>query len=113
VAADHHSEYLARAIAGLTPEGHAKVDGLLDELAREAGMRPSLVEFARARRIEADLGRPELSPVEEPELTEPERNALLAGFIAIRDAEHMDDVANWANAVIALLEDEAGYQGVF
>jgi hypothetical protein len=110
---DHHSEYLARAVAALTPEGHARVDELLDQLARDAGMRPSLLEFARARRVEADLGRTDLSPVEEPDLTEPELNALLAGFMTIRDAEHRDDVADWANAVIALLEDDAGYEGSF
>ena len=32
--------------------------------------------------------------------------------MTIRDQEHLDDVANWANAVIALLEDETGYEGV-
>jgi hypothetical protein len=110
--ADHHSEYLARAVAKLTPEGHERVDELLDQLARDAGMRPSLLEFARARRVEADLGRTDISPIEEPKLTEPELNALLAGFMTIRDSERRDDVADWANAVIALLEDETGYEGV-
>ena len=71
-------------------------------------MRPTLLDFARARRVEADLGRIDLSPVEEPKLTEPEINALLGGFMTIRDSEHLDDVADWANAVIALLEDETG-----
>ena len=33
--------------------------------------------------------------------------------MTIRDGEHLDDVADWANAVIALLEDEAGYEGMF
>ena len=33
---------------------------------------------------------------------------LLAGFRTIRDQEPLDDVADWANAVVALLEDEAG-----
>jgi hypothetical protein len=112
VPADHHSEYLARAVVRLTPEGHERVDQLLDGLVQSAGLRPSLVEFARARRVEADLGRTDLSPVEEPKLTEPELNALLAGFMTIRDTEHLDDVADWANAVIALLEDETGYEGV-
>ena len=32
-------------------------------------------------------------------------NALLGGFIRIRDQEPLDDVADWANAVVALLED--------
>ena len=111
--ADHHSEYLARAVAGLTPEGHERVDELLAQLARAAGLRPHLLEFARARQVEADLGRADLSPVPEPALTDAERDALLSGFITIRDQEHLDDVADWANAVIALLEDEAGYEGVF
>src|SRR3954447_9482778 len=111
--ADRHSAYLARAVGKLTPEGHERVDALLDQLVRDAGLRPSLVEFARARRVEADLGRTDLSPVVEPGLTEQERNALLGGFIAIRDADHLDDVADWANAVIALLEDEAGYEAAF
>jgi hypothetical protein len=30
------------------------------------------------------------------------------GFRTIRDEEPLDDVADWANAVLALLEDEAG-----
>jgi len=110
-AGDHHSEYLARAVGALTPEGHERVDELLDQLAKAAGLRPSLLEFARARKVEADLGRTGLSPIEEPKLTGQELNALLTGFITIRDQEHLDDVANWANAVIALLEDEAGYEG--
>jgi hypothetical protein len=32
---------------------------------------------------------------------------LIPGFRAIRDQEPQDDVADWANAVVALLEDEA------
>jgi hypothetical protein len=31
----------------------------------------------------------------------------LAGFKSIRDQEPRDDVADWANAVVALLEDES------
>ena len=31
-----------------------------------------------------------------------------AGFTTIRDQEPLDDVGDWANAVLALLEDEAG-----
>ena len=30
---------------------------------------------------------------------------LLGGFLRIRDQEQRDDVADWANAVVALLED--------
>ena len=40
---DHHSEYLAEAIAALTPEGRARVNELLDELAEAAGGRERLV----------------------------------------------------------------------
>ena len=36
-----------------------------------------------------------------------ELNDLIAGFMRIRDQEPLDDVSDWANAVIALLEDEA------
>ena len=32
----------------------------------------------------------------------------MLGFRTIRDEEPLDDVADWANAVLALLEDEAG-----
>jgi hypothetical protein len=40
-------------------------------------------------------------------LTKEELNRLIAGFMTIRDQESLDDVADWANAVVALLEDEA------
>jgi hypothetical protein len=106
---DHHSEYLATAVAALTPEGRARVDELLDQLAEAAGGRESLTRFAAARKTEADSGRTGLSPVAEPgrKLTKQELDNLMAGFMTIRDQEHLDDVANWANAVLALLEDEA------
>jgi hypothetical protein len=41
-------------------------------------------------------------------LTARERDELMTGFITIRDQEPLDDVGDWANAVLALLEDEAG-----
>jgi hypothetical protein len=34
-------------------------------------------------------------------------NDLLAGFMQIRDQEPLEDVADWANAVVVLLEDLA------
>jgi hypothetical protein len=40
-------------------------------------------------------------------LTRQELDGLIAGFMTIRDQEPLDDVADWANAVVALLEDEA------
>jgi hypothetical protein len=50
-----------------------------------------------------------LSAGEGPEdrLTDEELDVVTAGFMRIRDQEPLDDVADWANAVLALLEDEA------
>jgi hypothetical protein len=106
---DHHSEYLANAVAALTPAGHKRVDELLDQLAEVVADREWLVSFAKARRAEADLGRLEDPNDSEADrmLTRQELKALLAGFKAIRDQEPLDDVADWANAVVALLQDEA------
>ena len=39
-------------------------------------------------------------------LSRQELDVLIPGFTAIRDQEPLDDVADWANAVVALLEDE-------
>ena len=108
--ADHHSAYLAKALAALTPAGHERVDELLDQLTEVVGDRQRLVRFARARREEADAGRPEAGAGADAAaaLTRAELQALLVGFRTIRDEEPLDDVADWANAVLALLEDEAG-----
>ena len=105
---DHHSAYLAQTVAALTPEGHARVDELLGQLAQAAGGRERLVRFAQVREAEADAGR--LAEVAEPAdaLTPPELEALTAGFMTIRDGEPLEDVAQWANAVLALLRDERG-----
>jgi len=105
VSADHHSEYLARAVAALTPEGHERVDQLLDQLAEVVGDRDALIRFAKARRIEADLGRTDAGTDSDPGLTTDELYSLLAGFKTIRDQEPLDDVGDWANAVVELLED--------
>jgi hypothetical protein len=102
---DHHSVYLARAIAALTPEGRRRVDELLEQLAALAGGHDAVVRFAAAREAEAELGA---TDVAEPMLTREELDVLIAGFRTIRDQEPLDDVADWANAVVALLEDEAG-----
>jgi hypothetical protein len=107
-AADHHSAYLARALAALTPQGRARVDALLEQLAEAVGGRERLVRFAEVRRAEAD--RDETGP-DEPELSEAELDALIGGFLRIRDQEPLDDVADWANAVVALLEDERDAMG--
>ena len=105
---DHHSEYLARAVAALTPEGRDRAGELLSQLAEAAGGDDRVVRFALARRAEVDAGLAD-SAGDDPSsaLTEQERDGLLAGFMRIRDQEPRDDVADWANAVVALLEDEA------
>ena len=108
--ADHHSEYLARAVAALTPEGHRRVDELLDELAETAGGHAWLVRFAKAHRDEADSGSAATTSPEH-ELNESELNALIRGFMTIRDTEQLDDVADWTNAVLALLQDEVDVRG--
>ena len=105
---DHHSEYLARAVAALTPEGRRRVDELLDELAVAGRDREWVVRFALAREAEVDAGRTGVSGAEEPgeRLSKQELEVLTAGFMTIRDQERLDDVADWANAVLALLADE-------
>jgi hypothetical protein len=68
--ADHHSQYLARAVGALTPEGHRRVDEVLDQLAETAGGHAWLVRFARTHRDEADSGSAATNSPEH-ELTEP------------------------------------------
>ena len=101
--ADHHSEYLAQALAALTPEGRARVGELLDQLAQAAGGRERLARFAAAREAEVEAGRPAGL---DPGMTPQELEALTAGFMQIRDQEPLDDVTMWASAVLALLIDE-------
>jgi len=109
---DHHSEYLAKAIDALTPEGHERVDELLEQLAEVVGNHEAVARFAAARKAEVDLGQIESSADASPgtALSRQELNVLIPGFRAIRDQEPLDDVADWANAVVALLEDEAGLE---
>ena len=106
---DHHSDYLAKALAALTPAGRERVDELLDQLAAVVGDHEAVARFAAARKTEADSGRMEAQAGDAPEraLTPQELNILIPGFRTIRDQERLDDVADWANAVVALLEDEA------
>jgi hypothetical protein len=105
---DHHSEYLARAVAALTPEGHRRVDELLDQLAGLVGDRAWLAGFAKARRWEADSGELVSAAAEPAEMLSPdELDRLISGFEEIRDQEPLDDVGDWANAVVQLLEDAA------
>ena len=101
---DHHSQYIARAVAALSPEGHRRVDELLEQLAQAAGGREWLVRFAKAREAESEGAAITQEPADR--LGGQELYALLQGFKTIRDTEPADDVTDWANAVIALLEDE-------
>jgi hypothetical protein len=60
------------------------------------------------REAEADAGQRDASTGEEPgeRLSEEEVDIVTAGFMRIRDQEPLDDVADWANAVLGLLADE-------
>ena len=108
-AADHHTAYLTRAVAALEPEGRERVDALLDQLAEAARADERVVRFAAARRAEVASGRVDAAASDG--LTQQELDVLLGGFLRIRDQEPRDDVADWANAVVALLEDGlAGFE---
>jgi hypothetical protein len=107
---DHHSEYLAKTITALTPEGHARVDELLDGLDRSVGGRGLVAEFARIREQEADSGKLAAGPDAGRSFTKQQLDELITGFTIIRDQEPLDDVNDWANAVIQLLEDDAESQ---
>jgi hypothetical protein len=106
---DDHSEYLANAIAALTPEGHKRVDELLEQLAEAVGSHEAVARFAAARKAEAGVGWTEglVDTDAGRALSTQEQDVLTAGFRTIRDQEPLDDVADWANAIVALLEDEA------
>ena len=58
---NHHSEYLAKAIDALTPEGRKRVDVLLDQLTEVVGDHEAVARFAAARKVEAERGRLEAS----------------------------------------------------
>ena len=58
---DHHSKYLAKAVAALTPEGRKRVDELLDQLAIAGRSREWVVRFAMAREAEVEAGRTDTS----------------------------------------------------
>jgi hypothetical protein len=107
---DHHSEYLAKTIAALTPEGHHRVDELLDGLARSVGDRGLVSQFAMIREREADSGKLAAGPDPGLSFTKQQLDELITGFTIIRDQEPLDDVNDWANAVIQLLEDDAESQ---
>jgi hypothetical protein len=94
----------------LTPKGHARVDELLDELARSVGDRGLVFQFATIREREADSGVLAAGPDPGRSLTKRQLDDLITGFTVIRDQEPLDDVSDWANAVIQLLEDDAESQ---
>jgi hypothetical protein len=98
-----------RAVAALTPQGRERVDELLDQLADAAVNRDEIVRFAMAEKAEADLGGTDGSDGAEllSTLTTRDLDVLVTGFVTIRDQEPLDDVTNWANPLIALIEDEA------
>jgi hypothetical protein len=98
-----HSEYLAEAVATLTPERRKRVDELLDQLAVAGRDREWVVRFALTREAEVDAGRTDTSADEElaERPSDEELDILIAGFMTIRDLEPLDDVASWANAVLA------------
>jgi hypothetical protein len=102
---DHHTQYLAKTVAALSPDGRARVNELLAELAKAGHDRAALLEFAHSRQQEAETSTLAAATTTEPILTGAEIDALLRGFITIRDEEYRDDVSDWANAVIALLVD--------
>lgn len=91
----------------MTPEGRKRADELLDQLAVAGRSREWVARFALAREAEVDTDRTNASADEEPQtrLSKEELDVLTVGFMAIRDQEQLDDVADWANAVLALLAD--------
>lgn len=107
---DHHSAYLAKTIAALTPEGHSRVDELLDGLARRVGDRGLVNQFAMIREREADSRTLDAGPDPGRLFTKQQLDDLITGFTIIRDQDPLDDVNDWANAVIQLLEDDAASQ---
>jgi hypothetical protein len=81
---------------------------LLQQLAEAAPGHEWLVRFAKARESEADTDHTTIPDDAEPArmLNEQELDGLTLGFRTIRDQEPLDDVTDWANAVLALLRDE-------
>jgi hypothetical protein len=88
----------------LSPEGRKRADELLEQLVETASGHPWVLQFARVREAEVDAGH--TSDEGDDELSVQELDTLIVGFKTIRDQEPLDDVANWANAVLALLEDD-------
>jgi len=93
-------------VAGLTQQHeNAKAPDECPGLWRCIGR---LLVLVPDREAEVDAGRTDTSRADEPgeRLNEQELDGLTAGFMTIRDQEPLDDVNDWANAVLALLADE-------
>ena len=90
------------------PRATGEFDELLGQLVEVVADREWLLRFAKARRVEADTRRVDAGGDDPGRMLRPqELDALMVGFITIRDQEPLDDVVDWANAVVALLEDDA------
>ena len=98
---DHHSAYLAKAIGALTPR--AQAGGRAPGSARRGRRRSRRGrELRRRSKAEVDVGLRTLQPASVRDaLSRQELNVLIPGFRTIRDQEPLDDVADWANAVVA------------
>lgn len=108
MSADHHTSYLAKTVSALTPEGRRRVETLLCELVQASGDHEWVARFARERTAEVETGRVEAATPGDPtlRLSVEELDRVTAGFMTIRDEEPLDDVADWANAVVELITDE-------
>ncbi len=62
------------------------------------------------REHEADSGKLAVGPDPGRSFTKQQLDDVITGFTIIRDLERLDDVNDWANAVIQLLEDDAESQ---
>jgi hypothetical protein len=105
---DHHTAYLTRALSELTPEGRERAEQLMVELTQAANNHACVVQFARDRDAELKSGHVGAVELSDPTLrfSEDELDEVTAGFMEIRDEEPLDDVSDWANAVLELLSDE-------
>ena len=64
---DHHSEYLAKAINALTPEGHERVDELRNSSPRSSGTTRQSLGSPRLERPRPNVRWTEASSVAAPD----------------------------------------------
>jgi len=76
---DHHSAYLARAVAALTPAGKSRIDELLEQLVTAVGGREQVTRFATALKTDVDLGRTTGGSAPEEGLSRQDVDDLLPG----------------------------------